>query len=49
MAMCVLSSFKWGGDWMAPINSALNEVMTGQTDVKRALEKAQKEIDAKMK
>jgi multiple sugar transport system substrate-binding protein len=40
---------EYGGDWMAPINIALSEVMSGQKIVEEALEIAQEELDKLMK
>ncbi|MCF8001444.1 MAG: ABC transporter substrate-binding protein [Halanaerobiales bacterium] len=35
----------YGGAWMEPINTALNEVMSGQATVEEALKQAQKRLD----
>ena len=40
---------EYGGKWMAPINVALSEVMSGQKTVEEALEIAQEELDKLMK
>ncbi|MCR4424596.1 MAG: ABC transporter substrate-binding protein [Firmicutes bacterium] len=39
----------YGGDWMTPINQALNAVMSGQQTVEKALDEAQKRFDALVK
>ncbi|MFP4364188.1 MAG: ABC transporter substrate-binding protein [Spirochaetia bacterium] len=36
---------EYGGTWMEPINSALNEVFSGQTEVNSALETAQQRLE----
>ena len=40
---------EYGGEWMAPINVALSEVMSGQKTVEEALEMAQEQLDELMK
>ena len=40
---------KYGGEWMNPINSALNEVMGGQSDASTALKEAQANLNNIMK
>ena len=36
---------EYGGEWMDPINTALNEVMTGQKTLEEALEEAQERME----
>lgn len=36
---------EYGGEWMEPINTALNEVMSGQVTVEEALKVAQERLD----
>lgn len=43
-------SFKqYGGDWMTPVNAALQAVMSGKSSVDEALRKAQTELNSVMK